>query len=397
MSLIPPVAPLAFLGLLIVVDISRSLFSKHWTGLPWWRMVAYASLSALSYIRYKSVIERLQIEVDGFIIKTGARKVEPAKAAAAYIGSGHDSALVTAVETWPPTETLGWTPFKSLPFNRVKPKSAAHFWAKSNASSFNVRSVGYKQNKLKEPSNYPLYECIGVDVVKANKLISGLTAHSAVIKRMLNGEAPGDTPWPWLRYKGCKWQSSFGIPGLLIVNSQLPYSAPSLWAPQSPDSDPGFSIISYYAINPVLSEALSSGKIEPPAVKLLRRLIAEGHSRKEGTALKAIGVVDNMEEIGFPDIVSGYNGKPVLVTKSCQMSYWPSQTECEVLEVEYDVRQWSILARKTLHSLRDKFKDAKCQLGLVVEGKTDEELPEQLLGCFRINFLDIMEAASIEI
>jgi hypothetical protein len=104
-----------------------------------------------------------------------------------------------------------------------------------------------------------------------------------------------------------------------------------------------------------------------------------------------------MEEIGFPDIVSGYNGKPVLVTKSAKLSYYPSPDQCEIFEIEYDVRQWSILARKTLHSLRDKFKDAKCQLGMVIEGQTDDELPEQLLGCFRINFLDIMEAVSVEI
>jgi hypothetical protein len=95
--------------------------------------------------------------------------------------------------------------------------------------------------------------------------------------------------------------------------------------------------------------------------------------------------------------VSSYNGKPVLVTKSAKLSFYPNQSDCELFEIEYDVRQWSILARKTLHSLRDKFKEARCQLGMVIEGQTDEELPEQLLGCFRLNYLDILEALSIEI
>ena len=397
MSLIPPGLLLACLMLIITYDLSTIIVFGSVTGIRWWSAITYASLIALSFIRYRTVVERLQIEVDGFIIKSGARRLESKALTSATDSENVGADANVSLPQWPPVETLGWTPFKSIPFNKMRPKSAAHFWAKANAASFQVRSVGYKQTKLKQASNYPLYECLGVDVVKSNKLISGLCINSAVIKRILNGESSGDIPWPWLKHKGCQWKSSFGIPRLLIVNSQLPYSSPSLWAPQSPDSDPGFSIISYYAINPALVVELNSGKIEPPAVKLLRRLMAEGQSRKEGTALKAIGVVDNMEEIGFPDIVSGYNGKPVLVTKSASFSYWPSLPECEVLEIEYDVRQWSILARKTLHSLRDKFKDAKCQLGLVIEGQNDEELPEQLLSCFRIDFLDIMEASPIEI
>jgi hypothetical protein len=398
LSWIPPIVPMTCVILLLISDSISFLLNWSLLSSRWLSVIAYSGLCALSVIRYRSAAERLQIEVDGFLVKNGQRKGQgTTKNPKLGDGASVGGTVTVPASTWPPIETLGWTPFKSLSFNKVNPKGPPHFWSKSHAASFLVRSVGYKQNKLKEPSNFPLYECIGVDLVKANKLISSLTSNSTAVKRLISGEPSTETPWPWLKGAACRWKPEFGIPRLLIINCQLPYSAPSLWAPQSPDSDPGFSIISYYVMNPALADSLGSGKLEPPAVKLLRRLIEEGQSRKEGTALKTIGVVDNMEEIGFPDIVSGYNGKPVLVTKSAQLSFWPAQNNCEVLEIEYDVRQWSILARKTLHSLREKFKDAKCQLGMVIEGQNDDELPEQLLGCFRVNFLDIIEALSIEI
>ena len=395
-SLIPPAFPAAVVVVMFFSDFLSLIF--HNPGRPSLiKAIMYGGFVAFTYIRYKSVYAKLQIETDGFILKAAGRKSETKMQTSVSRDEIRDeSASLVPESSWPPAEVLGWTPFKSIPFARMKPKGPPHFWSKTRASSFYVRSVGYKSSKLKEQSAPPLYECLGVDVVKSSKLISGI-GQSSIFQRILHGESAGDITWPWLRYNNSKWSSSLGIPRLLIINAQLPYSSPSLWAPQSADSDPGFSIVSYYAINPSLADDLSSKKSPPPAVGLLKRLMKEGQSRKEGTALKAIGLVDNMEEIGFPDIVSGYNGKPVLVTKSAKLSFYPSQDQCEIFEIEYDVRQWSILARKTLHSLREKFKDAKCQLGMVIEGQTDEELPEQLLGCFRINFLDIMEAASIEI
>jgi len=304
------------------------------------------------------------------------------------------SSLSTPAEdsgpTWPPLETLGWTPFGSFPFNQTRPKGAQHFWAKGASSSFQIRSIGYKTTKSKEPSAAPIYECIGVDLVRSNKLISHISSHAVIQKLIRENEPPG-IPFPWTRYKDSKWTPQLGIPRLLIVNTQLPYSAPSLWAPQSADSDPGFSLISYYAISPEIAEKLSS-KSQPviPAITLLKRLLQDGSSTKEGTALKAIGLIDNMDELGVPDMIAGYNGKPVLVTKSAKIFSSP-----EILDIEYDVRQWNILARKSLHSFHDKLKEAKCQMGILIEGKNDDELPEQLLGCFRVNYLDINEALNI--
>ena len=389
-SIIPPYAPAAVALLLIVYDQISFLFNPPSTGRLIFKVSTYASLTLYTYIRYKTAFSRMQVEVDGFLVKSITKKSEFVTATRlSEIVQPNGTVLLSPRKeesgpVWPPIETLGWTPFSSLPFNQPKPKGAQHFWSKGSASEFHVRSVGYKSSKSKEPSAPPLYECIGVDLVRSNKLITNVAGTCPIFQSP--SQAINVPPY-WT--KDPKWSPSLGVPRIIVINMQLPYSSPSLWAPQSADSDPGFSVVSYYALSPSYVEKLESC----PATKLLKRLIEEGKSMKETTALKAIGLVENLDEVGFPEIVSGYNGKPVLVTKSAKLHSLSS----EVFEIEFDIRQWSILARKSLHSLQAKLKEARCQFGMLIEGKSDEELPEQLLGCYRIHFIDIHEALNIVI
>ena len=389
-SLVPPYAPVGVAFFLFIYDQISFLYNPPTTGKLFFRISLYLILTLYTYIRYKTAFARMQIEVDGFLVKSMTKKTEFVSATKlSEIVQPNGTVLLSPRKEdtgpiWPPIETLGWTPFSSLPCNQPRPKGAQHFWSKGAASEFQVRSIGYKSSKSKEGSAPPLYECIGVDLVRSNKLITNVSGSCPVFQ---NQSQSSTIPAYWT--KDPKWSPSLGVPRILVINMQLPYSSPSLWAPQSADSDPGYSIVSYYALSPAFVDKLDTC----PAIKLLKRLIAEGKSMKETTALKAIGLVENLDEIGVPEIVSGYNGKPVLVTKSAKMHAFSP----EVFEIEFDVRQWSILARKSLHSLHDKLKEAKCQFGMLIEGKTDEELPEQLLGCYRIHFIDIHEALNIVI
>lgn len=343
------------------------------------RMLIYGSLLACTYINFRACNVKTEIEIDGFVIKEFGKVAaqNPASVSGAAISDSVVVSPLVAVSTWPPVSVLGWTPFKSLPFNRPASPASPHFWSKGDSSIFQVRSVGYKTSKMKEPSAQCLYECIGVDLVKSDTLFT------KVVSRL-----PKEMPYPWSNTDS-KWTSSLGVPRLIVINMQLPYSAPSLWAAQSAETDPGFSLVSYYVINPTLIDALNKGTT-PPAIKLLRELIIAGKSTKEGLALKAIGMAENIDELGFPDLIRGYNGKPVLVTKSASIG-----GTNEIFEIEFDVRMWSILARKSLHSLKSKLKEAVCQVGMLIEGRSDDEFPEQLLGCYKISYLDIAQAIHI--
>jgi len=122
-----------------------------------------------------------------------------------------------------------------------------------------------------------------------------------------------------------------------------------MWTPQSSESDPGFSCVSYAVISPTLIEAVSSGQA-PVSVALLKKLIGAKVSTKEGVSLKVIGRVENFDELGLPDIISSYNGKPALLTNSCKFSLY-GRGGSEVMEVQFDVRLWNFLSRKTFSSL----------------------------------------------
>ena len=391
-SLVPPYAPISLAIMLFLYDQISFYFYPPSAGKLLFRLCAYISLALYSLVRYKTAFSRLQIEVDGFLVKSITKKSEFVSASrVSEIVQPNGTVILSprkedTTPTWPPIETLGWTPFSSLSFNQPKSKGAQHFWSKGTSSEFQIRSIGYKSSKSKESSAPPLYECLGVDLVRSNKLISNIATTCPIFQNPSSISSSAPPYWT----KDPKWSPSLGVPRMIIINMQLPYSSPSLWAPQSADSDPGYSVISYYALSPSFVDKLDTC----PAIKLLKRLMAEGKSMKETTALKAIGLVENLDEVGFPEIVSGYNGRPVLVTKSAKMTLSPNG---EIFEIEFDIRHWSIIARKSLHSLHGKLKEARCQFGMLIEGKADDELPEQLLGCYRIHFIDIYEALNIVI
>ena len=47
--------------------------------------------------------------------------------------------------------------------------------------------------------------------------------------------------------------------------------------------------------------------------------------------------------------------------------------------------------------LFQKLKDARVLVGVLIEGKDNGDLPEQILGCYRLHFLDIIEALGVEV
>jgi len=90
--------------------------------------------------------------------------------------------------------------------------------------------------------------------------------------------------------------------------------------------------------------------------------------------------------MSLPSVVTQFNAKPVLVTKSCTMQ---KRGMPEVLELSFDVRQWAYVARQSLVGYRGLLKQAVVHIGYLVEGKAEDELPEQILAHFRIHFADV--------
>lgn len=301
------------------------------------------------------------------------------------VGSGRAQAAPSAEgPSGPAGLAEAWEPLSrgSLPFGPPPGAPDLPFWQVCDGAAFDVRNIRYKQTKEKVPSDYALYDCIGMDSVRDGRRID------AVVNRLPGGLAdlppspPGHPPW----------DPSWGVPRIIAVNCQLPYKAGYMFG-SHPEDDGGLSVISYFALSRAASEILAKGQTSP-ALGLFRRLVEDGVSSKDGIALKVVGRVDDMEKYGVPESWQRFNNKPVLLTKTSKMHL---ERLPEVLEVDYDVRMWVYLARQTLVNYHHLGKDAECQIGYVVEGKTDDELPEQILGCFTLNNMDILAAHQISV
>lgn len=316
MTFLPPAWPVY----LFILSVSYSALTGKLiiSQLFTWSLV-HLVLLGLSYSYFMSWLDSVTVEIDGFMVKHKDWNPLPLK---------KRSVRAACKPSWPPEELLGRTPFGSVPYKVAS--SSGHYWSRGDAHDFVVRAVGYGSSKEKIPSAPSLYECLGVDLLRrSDGLVEDLIDHVKVRELLsLSG-----IPWG----KG-DWSESVGIPRLIILNAKCPYLAPSVWG--ATVSDPGFSLVSYFALPP------SNFDDKSPGLELFKKLLKEGISSRDGVALKLIGRIDNIEELGLPELVSAYNGKPVLLTKSCKIN-----SSEEFVEISFDVRMWNFLSRKTFAAL----------------------------------------------
>jgi hypothetical protein len=338
------------------------------------------------WYRVRLFWSKLTLVRSGWVLKNTASEPTPALSCDMFqlydslVGIMRSATTSSGVGGWPPLEVLGkWSPFDlSLTFSPTRTPCS---WSRGDAAMFSVRSSEYLDTKLKVPSEYSLYDCVGLDAVRSETSVVRDLCDRAEVQRIFQG---GSAPWPWTGAPS-DWNPSLGLPRVIIVNWQVPLAEPVLFGAQP--LDPGVSIISYCVMSPSLCETLSSGSRLLPSVGLLRTLLERGESSSNGTSLKLIALVENFSDLNLPQSLSKYGGKPVLLTKSCSIRVYSS----EVVVVSVDLRSWSYVARKTMHTVLDKTRDADLHFALVVEGNRTEDLPEQVLLCFRVNKLGVKD------
>jgi|LauGreDrversion4_2_1035121.scaffolds.fasta_scaffold17063_4 hypothetical protein len=245
---------------------------------------------------------------------------------------------------------------------------------------FNVRiGPDYPRNGMKAPSLSALYEAVGVDVLRGNRILSNVAPHLMF------------PPVPDYYDPACK------LPALLVVNTQLPLALPSLFT--ASENDPGWSCVGYFMIKKETVDwvlnSQSSTTQPPPAIQVFHRLLGKGFSERS-LALKAIGMIHNIEDQDLPmmNILQKYNGKPVLVTASSTFHF--GESPYPYLEIDYNVRKWSLLARTTLVQIGDKLKNLSCHIGYLVEATEDEDLPERMLGVVTVHNISVENARWVD-
>eukprot|EP00913_Durusdinium_trenchii_P010983 g10308.t1 len=179
----------------------------------------------------------------------------------------------------------------------------------------------------------------------------------------------GDLPANW---PGARWEQSWKVPRVLVFNCQVPYTAGKIFG-SYPDEDGGFSILNYFA------SALLASNAATPALQLWKRFVEEGVSTKEGISLKVVGRVEDLDKHEVPESFKRFNNKPVLLTRSATVY---KKRLPEMLEIDFDVRNWNYPTRAAMVSYHHRAREAEVEIGYLLEGKADDELPEQILGCF---------------
>mmetsp|Transcript_35975 Transcript_35975/g.84291 ORF Transcript_35975/g.84291 Transcript_35975/m.84291 type:complete len:330 (-) Transcript_35975:97-1086(-) len=256
-------------------------------------------------------------------------------------------------------------------------------WSNGEASAFQVRcGPNYTSKKGKIKSAASLYDCIGVDVVRAG----------CSVKQVLGRLIPVPT-----RAKEC-WRKGCPLPRILCIVTQLPHSTAG---PTSSGNthDPGCSVVAMFAITK--EAVLAATQASPPAaVRMLRNFMAkaggpcpEDASTTSTGVVKAIAIGENVDDVGIPVLmkpaVARYNGTPTLITRSGTTHRDPAG---EWLEVDIDVRYWAYAARSALYHLRGCMPAAVIHLGFLIQATEDADLPEGIIGACRVYGLDIMQA-----
>ena len=257
-------------------------------------------------------------------------------------------------------------------------------WTTMPSQEVQVRGHGYLKSKQKIPSPSSLYEVIGCDVLNSDKRVSDFSGKVQLPQIAFDDEV----------------EKTWNSPDVFIISLAVPTKEPSMTRPTTDGEGVNFVLsfkmkqetrkilrkITASDYDP--SSAIEEEELEDVqcrivnSVKLWEKWCTDAPNDESMLArFKFIPNVHNTAEIGLPSYIAKYCGKPVLIKRANVTGFLSSNKELSVMEFGISIHPFPYLAKKAMAYMKSAvFPKAIVSLSYVIEGRSDDELPEVLIG-----------------
>lgn len=240
-------------------------------------------------------------------------------------------------------------------------------WRHSLGPTYMVRKgPDYSSTRMKAPSAESIYTPVHMDIYSSPFKVTNVARFFDLMEIDRRQEHTADP---------C------GLPPYLVINVMCPLYAPGVV--YSDTDGEQFSVVFFCKLE---------AQEPTPGRRLLKEFIDKRNDPGMRSRLKAIGRLANPEEVDFGRVLSGlvsrFNATPFII--------YDYESEVHVgdnyVELDIDVHSFGRVARSGLYRLVHMLEEVRVDFGLVIEGRTNEQLPEQIVTAGQVYGMTVHDA-----
>eukprot|EP00751_Fragilariopsis_kerguelensis_P021586 CAMPEP_0170896458 /NCGR_PEP_ID=MMETSP0734-20130129/44797_1 /TAXON_ID=186038 /ORGANISM="Fragilariopsis kerguelensis, Strain L26-C5" /LENGTH=512 /DNA_ID=CAMNT_0011288685 /DNA_START=8 /DNA_END=1548 /DNA_ORIENTATION=- len=284
-------------------------------------------------------------------------------------------------------------------------------WRTVDPSTLHIRGCGYDANhhhKIESPGM--LYDCINADVFESQHRVPDLASKVVL---------------PTVTFKDDKGTKTWTAPDLFVISVALPTSPPSLYGANSNKDDGlGYTVVMYYQMradtrailrritapnyqrkDDESNESQSTNKTN--AVRLFEKWCQRAPSHTDMfSRFKVLPQAENLPEMGLPSWIEKFNGMAFLVKRAGETGYVFTHPTQSCMEFDVSLHPFPYLAKKGICYMKDTyfektvarllFEKTVVTFAFCIEGRSEEELPECVLGAFQLCYPNPVHAIQAE-